>query len=533
MADVSDSLSSSKHLNAEFNNIDINTIKLLKDQSDLVYDGTRIKWMRDFSSLDNFVNNVIGLSGRWKSSGGKAKQFTDLNSDFTITWYPGKLNSLTFNGEKGELFKTFLVSVLNTNCVERTNTDADCLFQTNAEESDQTRSQSGCFSPIQEQPITDGTSKVFIDVDSAHPDRPTLDELQEFIEQAFQNTSVLNRNANINFPYTQTIYSSTPSRPQIDANSGIMEEQFCTFKEKFELEIAILQTKLSDQTRIINENKQDICKLVGENLHLRSRLAELENNVRPRILSNIVSVSKEKSNENTSHDSNPMYPQPDESTKTDQLPVAPSTQVYENSSPADENVNLQTDELSKINLPSGVLPFSSNVDNEKSLIIIGTGERNNTLLPTKDYLLCSNREFSQVKNGLNHPSLCENLDKSEYDAYENRDQYNATSVPSPDLPHLEMMNPQPDRLITEPNTKYTFESFPAFKHPRPSQPSMSQNRTRGQTIKSLENSSSRGSFLKCRYIIPSYRTAHRHRSLEWLVHLNTVSCMTRRQKIVD
>ena len=113
-----------------------------------------------------------------------------------------------------------------------------------------------------------------------------------------------------------------------------------------------------------------------------------------------------------------------------------STQTHENSSLADENVNLQTDELSKIYLPSGVLPSSSNIDNEKRIIIVGTGERNDTLLPTKEYLLCSNREFSQVKNGLNHPSLCEKLDKNEYVAYENRDQYNRTSVSIPDLPQL-------------------------------------------------------------------------------------------------
>ena len=186
MADGNDLLRPSKYLNAELKSIDINFIKLLKDQSDLVYDGTRIKWMRDFPSLDNFVNNVIGLSGRWKSSGGKAKQFTDLNSDFIIIWYPGKLNSLTLNGKIGELFKKFFASVLNTSCVELINTDADCSFQTNGDESDQTRPQSGCFSPIQEQPITDGTCKMFIDMDFAQPDRPNLTNCRISLNKLFK-----------------------------------------------------------------------------------------------------------------------------------------------------------------------------------------------------------------------------------------------------------------------------------------------------------------------------------------------------------
>jgi hypothetical protein len=190
MADGNDSLSSSKYINAEFKNIDINSIKLLKDQSDLVYDGTHIKWMRDFPSLNNFVKSTIGLSGSWKASGGMTKQFTDLNTEFIITWYLGKLNSLTFNGKKGKLLKTFLVSVLNTNRVEQINTDSDYLLLPNGNESDQSSPQVKCLSSIQEQPITDSTGKVFIYLDSAQPDRSTLSELQDFIEQAFQNVTL-------------------------------------------------------------------------------------------------------------------------------------------------------------------------------------------------------------------------------------------------------------------------------------------------------------------------------------------------------
>ena len=62
-----------------------------------------------------------------RSSGGKSKQFTDSNSSFIMTWYPGKLNSLTFNGRDGESFKTWLLNVLISKRVKRTDTDGGCL----------------------------------------------------------------------------------------------------------------------------------------------------------------------------------------------------------------------------------------------------------------------------------------------------------------------------------------------------------------------------------------------------------------------
>jgi hypothetical protein len=72
---VKNLLNSPKYKKLSFVSIDINLINLLKDQADLVYDGKRVIWSRDFRSLQNFVENVIGLSGTWRSSGGKSKQF--------------------------------------------------------------------------------------------------------------------------------------------------------------------------------------------------------------------------------------------------------------------------------------------------------------------------------------------------------------------------------------------------------------------------------------------------------------------------
>ena len=70
MADGHDVLSSPK-----YGKFDIYSINLLKDQANLVYDGKRVIWSRDFRSWQNFVKNVIGLPGTWRSSEGKSKQF--------------------------------------------------------------------------------------------------------------------------------------------------------------------------------------------------------------------------------------------------------------------------------------------------------------------------------------------------------------------------------------------------------------------------------------------------------------------------
>ena len=104
---------------------DMKAIKLLNDQDVLVYDRTRIKWNRDLGSLRNFVENILGFTGVWKSTGGKSKQFTNSNSDVIITWYPGKLNSLTFNGKNGEAVKKALVTIIDNDCAMNANSSSD------------------------------------------------------------------------------------------------------------------------------------------------------------------------------------------------------------------------------------------------------------------------------------------------------------------------------------------------------------------------------------------------------------------------
>jgi hypothetical protein len=45
---------------------------------------------------------------------GQNVQLFKLNADLSATWYPGKQNSLLFQGKDGELFKNYLLRLLNS-----------------------------------------------------------------------------------------------------------------------------------------------------------------------------------------------------------------------------------------------------------------------------------------------------------------------------------------------------------------------------------------------------------------------------------
>ena len=55
--------SSQSFINLSLDNVDLNSIKALNNQSHLVYDGRRVRWTKDFCSLKDFIGNVVGLNG--------------------------------------------------------------------------------------------------------------------------------------------------------------------------------------------------------------------------------------------------------------------------------------------------------------------------------------------------------------------------------------------------------------------------------------------------------------------------------------
>ena len=132
MADGHELPSSSKDGKFALDIIDVTAIKLLKELARLVYDGNRFQWNQQFDQLRNFVTNTVHVEGKWRSPGGRAKRFDGRNCDFSMTWYPGKCNSLLFFGTDGKSFKELLVSILNSDSPKQSKADNDESFATAA-----------------------------------------------------------------------------------------------------------------------------------------------------------------------------------------------------------------------------------------------------------------------------------------------------------------------------------------------------------------------------------------------------------------
>ena len=104
-------------------------------------------------------------------------------------------------------------------------------------------------------------------------DSLSLDQLQEFIDASYQKTLAYE------LSLAPSIDSSTPFKPQPVKSSTLnpVQEQFNIFKENIESKVTALMTKIAEQTKIIeNNNHEELCKLSNENLHLKSRLSDLE-----------------------------------------------------------------------------------------------------------------------------------------------------------------------------------------------------------------------------------------------------------------
>ena len=81
---------------------------------------------------------------------------------------------------------------------------------------------------------------------------------------------------------TQATDSSTPFKSRSVDSSASLEHQFNTFKANTESKVADLLTKIAEQSQIIDKNNQELCKLTEDNLHLKSRLSDLEEKVFPK-----------------------------------------------------------------------------------------------------------------------------------------------------------------------------------------------------------------------------------------------------------
>ena len=77
------------------------------------YDGKKLKWRNNFEQLQIFVQDRLGINGKWSSPGGCAKRFKAKNGDFTVNWCCKKQSTLQIHGNEGTLFKNKLIEQLH------------------------------------------------------------------------------------------------------------------------------------------------------------------------------------------------------------------------------------------------------------------------------------------------------------------------------------------------------------------------------------------------------------------------------------
>ena len=142
---------------------------------------------------------------------------------------------------------------------------------------------------IEAEPIDLGNTKEIVETivnitpmrEEADPasDCSTLRDLEDFIDQSFQNMEVPSQSVNDNILIVQTIESSTPVQTCAEKCPGTIAKEFLSFKEKTEIEFAALRVKLSEQNVIIYNSEQKLYKLINKNLHLKSHIDDLEKKV--------------------------------------------------------------------------------------------------------------------------------------------------------------------------------------------------------------------------------------------------------------
>ena len=265
-------IKSSKNYFLEY---DLDEILRYKDAKCFAYHGNRIKWTDSFEMLKLFIKCAIEQAGTWMSSGGKYKKFTSSSSDLILTWNYG-LCTLSFRGEEGARLKELLIHV----CTMEKNLPADIDLEL---------ASNVCSStPIVQMVVDDqpllasadqegGITLRKVNVEKAPVvDALELSALEQFIDCSFQNVCISSCTKSPS-KMGQAVDSFTPSRQIDNDNLSPMKACLSTFKSHVELELGKLSTRLSIQNQIINANKQELDRLIAENLHLKSRIGELEN----------------------------------------------------------------------------------------------------------------------------------------------------------------------------------------------------------------------------------------------------------------
>ena len=68
----------------------------------LALNGNKLKWTNDLERLKHFIEEIVGIKGKWSSPGGGSRRFKSQCGQFQVTWYFKKQSTLLFQGELAE-----------------------------------------------------------------------------------------------------------------------------------------------------------------------------------------------------------------------------------------------------------------------------------------------------------------------------------------------------------------------------------------------------------------------------------------------
>ena len=71
--------------------------------SNLEYDGENLKWRNNLTELKKFVQDSLGVKGKWSSPGGGNKKFKEEDGQLILNWYFKKQSTLLFQGAEAVL----------------------------------------------------------------------------------------------------------------------------------------------------------------------------------------------------------------------------------------------------------------------------------------------------------------------------------------------------------------------------------------------------------------------------------------------
>ena len=86
MADGHIHRSSNTSVNNHTASWDSNIINESIKSESITYDGTRVKWCKDYESLKIFIEAAFDLDGKWRSLRGCSKKYDAANADFSSIW---------------------------------------------------------------------------------------------------------------------------------------------------------------------------------------------------------------------------------------------------------------------------------------------------------------------------------------------------------------------------------------------------------------------------------------------------------------